>query len=66
MSTSFIVGWLEEKQIVDLLFGKGLHFELISRSKDILRVLSEFKRYFLSPFIRASLTEYYCETDQIW
>jgi hypothetical protein len=45
LDASYIVGWLEERKIVELLFGKGVHFELISRSKDILRVLSEFRRY---------------------
>jgi hypothetical protein len=45
LTTAYVVGWLEEKQVVELLFGKGVHFELISRSKDILRVLSEFRRY---------------------
>lgn len=45
LTTAYVVGWLEEKQVVELLFGKGVHFELISRSKDILRVLSEFRRF---------------------
>jgi hypothetical protein len=45
LDSSHIVGWLEDRKIVELLFGKGVHFELISRSKDILRVLSEFRRY---------------------
>jgi hypothetical protein len=45
LTTAMVVAWLEEKQIVELLFGKGVHFELISRSKDILRVLSEYRRF---------------------
>jgi len=39
LDTKTIVDWLEEMKIVELLFGKGVHFELISRSKDILSLL---------------------------
>lgn len=35
-----LVGWLEQKDIVGLLFGPTMHAELLKRCTDILRLMS--------------------------
>lgn len=45
ITVPYMIKWLQKYMIVEELFGKKIHYELASRSQDILRLLTENNQF---------------------